>query len=258
MTLGKNIVAISVHNRWGKLLRLPLTLIPKTAQVRILQGPLRGKKWIAGSGIHRCWLGLYEWPMQETFCRTIRKGDTIYDMGANVGFYSLLSSVLTGPTGKVFSFEPLPRNLTYLRKHIELNGLENCNVIPFAVSDTDGSSSFAVKGACMSSLSSNNSEESVIPVEMVALDTLVRTGKLPPPNVIKCDIEGAEDRALAGAKTVIQQHRPTLILATHGETVHKHCCQLLEGQMNYKLTSLDGSPVDKTSELLAQPRTEAK
>ncbi len=123
-----NFSAISNETLLGRMLRLPFRLIPTNAQMRILQGHLRGKKWIAGSGNHGYWLGSYEYQKQKIFSEEIRPGDVVYDLGANVGFYSLLASFLVGPKGRVYSFEPLPSNLEFLRNHLALNKVSNCVV----------------------------------------------------------------------------------------------------------------------------------
>lgn len=85
----------------GKLLRLPLKLIPDKTVLPVLQGKLKGKKWIKGSSINGCWLGTYEFDKQQLFQDYVKPGMVIYDVGANAGFYTLLSSVLTGNSGKV-------------------------------------------------------------------------------------------------------------------------------------------------------------
>ena len=93
-----NITGISATTWLGKLLRLPLNLIPKKAIVPILKGRLKGKKWIVGSGIHRFWLGTYEWHHHTSvFEKRIKEGGIVFDIGAHVGFYTLLASVLVGP-----------------------------------------------------------------------------------------------------------------------------------------------------------------
>src|SRR3989442_1960320 len=109
---------VSERTILGRALRFPLKLIPSDASIPILKGPLGGKGWIAGSSIHRCWLGYYEPAKQRAFSAAIESGDVVYDLGANVGLYSLLASFLVGPRGRVFSFEPVPRNLSFLRRHL--------------------------------------------------------------------------------------------------------------------------------------------
>ncbi|MRS05344.1 FkbM family methyltransferase, partial [bacterium] len=78
-------------NSIGKLLRVILKLIPAGTQVRIIQGRLKGRKWIVGSSVNGCWLGSYELDKQKLIEKTIQPGEVVYDLGANVGFYTLLS-----------------------------------------------------------------------------------------------------------------------------------------------------------------------
>ena len=80
-------------------------------QIPIFQGKLRGKKWIVGSGEHGYWLGSYEMDKRLAFEKEILPDSVIYDIGANVGFYSLLAAEMTGEKGHVYAFEPLPRNI---------------------------------------------------------------------------------------------------------------------------------------------------
>lgn len=130
-----NFSAISNKSLIGKILRLCLLLIPGNATVKILQGPLKGKKWFKNSGVNGYWLGTYELEKQKFFEKTVKKGNVIYDIGANVGFYTLLAAELIGEEGKIFAFEPLPRNIFYLKKHIKINKFNNIVVIEAAVSD---------------------------------------------------------------------------------------------------------------------------
>ena len=155
----------------------------------ILQGPLRGKKWIVGSSNHGCWLGSYEHDKQIKFQNALGPGQVVYDIGAHVGFYTLLASLGVGAIGRVYSFEPLPRNLLYLRKHIELNHAENCEVIDAAVADSDGSTRFdSARPASMGWLSENGNLE----VRVVSIDSLAENKQVLPPDIMKIDVEGAE------------------------------------------------------------------
>jgi FkbM family methyltransferase len=185
-------------------------------------------KWIAGSLNHSCWLGGYEYAFSMAFMAGLRRGYTVYDLGANVGFYSLLASSLVGPEGRVISFEPVPRNLSYLRRHLKLNKVTNCAVWDAAVGRSDGTGNFhlgydhyaghmagagVVAGdrpkdygaAKQTSLDSN-----VVEVRVISLDGLAASGQLPPPDVIKCDIEGAEYDALLGASATLTKHHPVI------------------------------------------------
>jgi FkbM family methyltransferase len=217
--------------------------------VPILQGPLRGKKWIVGSANHGCWLGSYEHDKQRQFQKAIRTEDVVYDVGANAGFYSLLASVLIGGKGHVYAFEPLPGNARDLRKHLEINRVKNCTVIEAAVSSSDGEASFDP--------SSDPSEAHLstagsIRVRTVALDTLESRNEIRPPDFMKIDIEGAEYDCLLGCARTIRAHRPVIFLATHGQEIHDACLQLL-AEWEYAVASLDERPAGQSDELVANP-----
>jgi FkbM family methyltransferase len=235
----------------GKILRWPLRLVPASAQVRILQGPLGGKKWIAGSSNHGCWLGSYEYEKQKAFCKELRNGAVVYDLGANVGFYSLLASTLVGNEGLVCSFEPSPRNLAFLRKHIELNQLSNCRVFDAAVSSSDGTANFSFGPNYAEGRLIHGGSRDTVPVKTAKLDTLVFSHEIPPPDLLKCDIEGGEYEALKGAEATLRQFAPVIFLATHGTEVHRRCCELLES-LGYDLVPLDRASLSEATELIAK------
>ncbi len=113
-----NFSGVSRQTVVGKLLRLPLRLLPDGMAVPVLQGPLKGKRWLVGSSTHGCWLGSYEYEKQRLFAKKIKAGAVVFDIGANVGFYTLLTAMLVRPEGRVVAFEPVPRNIDFLRKHI--------------------------------------------------------------------------------------------------------------------------------------------
>jgi FkbM family methyltransferase len=215
----------------------------------ILQGRLRGKRWIVGSSTHGCWLGSYEYHKRRRFERTVRSGQVVYDVGANAGFYTILASVLVGPTGKVVAFEPVPRNLDYLQRHIELNRLTNVTVVPAAVSDGDGQGCFREgPHPSMGSLAQGGA----LRVRTVSLDRLIKEGRVPPPDVVKMDIEGGEYRALLRARTILGRATgPTLFLSTHGADVHARCLALL-GSLGYELRPFDGKDLGSCTEVIAE------
>jgi FkbM family methyltransferase len=183
------------------------------------------------------------------FSTMIKRGDVVYDLGANVGFYSLLASVLVGPDGRVFSFEPAPRNLGFLRRHLELNRVRNCSVFEVAVSGSNGTARFDFGPHFHMGHLAGDSENS-ISVRTVTLDNLIASGQIKPPNLIKCDIEGAEFDALTGAADTLSKYAPAIFLATHGPKVHQDCCALLTG-LAYQLTPLDAPSLNDASEILA-------
>jgi FkbM family methyltransferase len=210
---------------------------------------MRGKRWIVGSSLHRCWFGTYEPSKQELFSSTIKPGDVVYDLGANVGYYSLLASVLVGRDGHVFSFEPVPRNLGFLRRHLELNSVNNCTVLDVAVTRSNGTAAFEFGANCHSGHLAQSSTDVTV-VRTVTLDSLVASGEIKPPNLIKCDIEGAEFDALTGATQTLSQYHPSIFLALHGQEVGEKCRALL-ASLGYRLNLIEGTSVDRASEILA-------
>jgi FkbM family methyltransferase len=250
--MALNLSAISNVTLIGRCLRAPLRLIPRTAVVPIVQGPLRGKKWIVGSATHGCWLGSFEHRKQQLFVRAIKPGDVVYDIGANAGFYSLLAGVRVGERGHVYSFEPLQDNVRNLRKHLEMNRVTNCTVIEVAASSVDGEALFDPSSdRSMAHLSASGS----IRVRTTALDTLVSRKEIRPPDFMKIDIEGAEYDCLRGCADTIRTFRPIVFLATHGQDIHDACLrQLIEWE--YEVGSLDTRPVESTDELIARSRNQ--
>jgi FkbM family methyltransferase len=214
----------------------------------VLQGPLRGARWIAGSSNHGCWLGSYEHDKAQRFAASVRAGDVVYDIGAHVGYYTLLSARMAGSSGKVFAFEPLPRNARYLERHVELNEAKNVTIIEAAVTDETGTSSFVQSPT---SLEGRISPEGGLTVETVSLDDLLTSGRIAPPNVVKIDVEGAEALVLAGASAVLERYRPLLFLAIHGESARVKCGAYLRS-VGYVFEALDGLGLDHTSEILAR------
>jgi len=241
-----NFSGIANQTFFGKVLRLPLKLIPPKMVMPILQGKLRGKRWIVGSGQHGAWLGSYEYEKQLLFQQMIQEGNVVYDLGSHSGFYTILASVLVGNHGKVVAFEPHPRNLGYLREHLQLNNAQNVTVIDAAVSDKSGFIQFDGSGFT-GHISSNHGD---LQVKTVSLDELIETNQIPPPDFMKIDIEGAEASALQGAKSMLSRVHPTILLATHGSEVHENCCQFLES-LGYILKPIYGENIQNSDEILA-------
>ena len=241
--------SISRDTAAGRLLRAPLALLPRRARIPVLQGPLRGARWIVEAHTHGCWLGSYEADKQQVFAGLVHPADVVYDVGANTGFYTLLASRLCGAAGRVVAFEPLPRNLAFLREHVRLNRADNVTVLDVAVSSAPGSARFQGK---LGSAQGRIAGDGELEVRTTSLDAIVRDCIAPPPHLIKMDIEGGELSALQGAQEVLQRHRPTVLLATHGPDVHRACLALLRAA-SYQISSLNGADVERTDELLARP-----
>ena len=235
----------------GKLLRLPLKLIPKRAVLPIMQGRLKGKKWIVGSGEHGYWLGWYEIGKRQAFEADIPEGAIVYDIGANVGYYSLMAAVLAGNTGHVYAFEPLPRNVEFLKQHVALNMMADMiSVFEVAVSDRTGVAAFDL-GASTSM--GHLAESGEIEVKQARLDDMLAAGEIKPPDYIKVDVEGAEFEVLNGARKLLEKYRPIIFLDTHNRAAHAATVTLLK-EMDYDIQCLDGKPLPESKELIASPK----
>jgi FkbM family methyltransferase len=242
-----NFSGIPTSALMGRILRQPLRLIPANTPMPILQGRLRGKLWIAGSLTHGCWLGSYENEKQRLFASSLKAGSTVYDIGANAGFYSLLASVVVGSKGRVYAFEPLPRNIHFLNAHLRLNRITNVEIMEAAVSDKTGQAYFDDSpGSSMGHLA----PEGNMKVETVKIDELVAENQIRPPDYLKIDVEGGEVFVLSGARKTLENFHPRIFLATHGPEIHRECCAFLNG-LGYTLEALDGKTINDTDELFA-------
>ena len=92
--------------------------------IPILSGPGRGLRInLHGSAVVFA-TGMAERPMQEALARELRPGATFFDIGANVGFVTVLAARLVGPGGRVIAFEPVPQNAAAIRENLALNGID--------------------------------------------------------------------------------------------------------------------------------------
>jgi FkbM family methyltransferase len=224
-------------------LRLPLRAVPRERPVPILGGPLRGWRWIPAAATHGCWLGVFERAEQHVFAQAVHPGDVVYDLGANVGFYTLLAAKLGA---RVLAFEPVPRNLAYLRRHIALNECENVTVVAAAISDHSGTAHFR-EGPLhtVGALVEDDADGYDVPV--VALDAIVGT---PAPQLVKIDVEGGEAAVLRGADHLLHESRPTVLLSTHSTALRRECVAMLL-EAHYEVQPMGGDQAD----LIARPLT---
>lgn len=143
-----------------------------------------------------------------------RPGATIVDVGANIGVYTLESSLVVGPTGRVISIEAAPRNAQALRRNIELNGMENIVVLETAVGEITSSATLALSAGGnlgMFTLGAASGEKEYR-VAVRRLDDLLAEKRVDKVDLIKMDIEGSEYHALLGAVGTLSRHRPTLVI----------------------------------------------
>jgi FkbM family methyltransferase len=185
--------------------------------------------------------GELETPVQEAFRRRLRAGDVVYDVGANVGFLSLVAATLVGPAGRVVAWEPVPSSAEAARRNAAVNGLDWISVREGAVGAQPGLRTLLeVDEESWSHLADRGrhprtrAERSV---RVEALDGLVASGELPPPRLVKIDVEGSEVAVLPGMRRILEEHRPDLVIELHG--TNAEVADLLE-PLSYSLENLDG------------------
>lgn len=141
------------------------------------------------------------------FERVLKRGDVVVDIGANVGYYSLLAAKVVEESGRVYAFEPSPRSFSVLVENIALNGYSNVIPVAKAITDKVGTAKLFVYGNPeYDNLSQPNSRRKSVQVETETLDNFFAY-KGATIDVIKMDIEGGEMNALAGMENLIRQNR---------------------------------------------------
>jgi hypothetical protein len=222
--------AIDPNSVGGRLLRLPVRMLPKSAVMTIRRGPAKGMKWIVGAATHGCWLGTYELDKQKSIQKFVRPGMIAYDVGAQAGFYTLILSRLVGDQGRVFAFEPNARELTYLIRHVSLNRLRNVEIVQAAVGEKTGTVPFTIdRGVTQNAIAERGTG---VTVAVLAL---------------KMDIEGGESAALRGARRLLQRSHPIAFVALHGPS-HREFCPKFLRSLGYGVYDLNGKTLAETTQ----------
>lgn len=207
------------------LLRPLAHLLPTGMTVPVLKGPLKGKKWIVGAAAGggkglSIIINSTEPEQLQHAVRTIHKECICFDIGANVGLYTLLFSQYAKA---VYSFEPLPRNLMYLTRLVALNSMSNAHIIPCALSDFSGVARFEEDTPATGKLGLQGK----VPVLVTTCDQFIADADVVP-QVLKIDVEGAELSVLKGARNLLQTSHPSLLLSVHSDALREDCIAYLQ------------------------------
>lgn len=199
----------------------------------IQRGAGRGLRFVPGGGNLEYLLGTAEPAVQELLGALVSPGMVVFDVGANVGFLTLIAARLVGETGQVVAFEPWPPANRLLSANLRDNGIDWVTVVPLALCDREGPMPFlgqeastlgrlaiTVASGAVDAITASSSQQ----VDATRLDTWIeqveagqRLGvNLRPPDLVKIDVEGAELAVLRGARRTIRSHRPTLLIELHG------------------------------------------
>jgi len=151
--------------------------------------------------------------VSSLFCSLIKKGMTVVDVGAFIGYYTLLAAKRVGSEGKVFAFEPYPPSFSLLLKNIQVNKWRNIQASQLAVSDSEGERKLNIPyGPSNSSFGALPNIKDSITIKTVSLDSFLQVTDV---DVIKIDVEGAELEVLRGMKKILAEGRPKIICEVH-------------------------------------------
>jgi len=145
--------------------------------------------------------------------KVLKKGDRVFDIGANIGYYTTLFSSLVGPAGEITAFEPDPANRSLLQENLTANRCANTSICELGVSDKTSS---VLLHLCDNNQGMHRIYDSIccgvetIEIDCVALDDFVSTEQSI--DFIKMDIEGAEYKALAGMSRILNQDDLMLLI----------------------------------------------
>jgi FkbM family methyltransferase len=152
---------------------------------------------------------------QYDVCGVLQPGDTVLDIGANVGVFSLLASRLVGEHGRVLAVEPVPQNVECLKLMCQLNQLTNVEIIPVAAGDREGALSLTLADDMMGHSGKRHKTAESVEVPLTTIDALVASQGVDRVALVKLDIEGMEAEALTGGAATLATHRPRLAMAAY-------------------------------------------
>ncbi len=197
----------------------------------------------------------------------IKSGDIVIDVGANIGYYTLIFAKLVGNTGKVIAFEPEPKNFELLKKNIAVNKLSNVILEQKIVSDNNKRTKLflANSGIVGHHINTTKNNQNFIEVDSITLDDYLDKNNLTNKiNFLKIDVEGAEMKVLEGAKTILQNQNLKIFTEFNRLVIKKlgmdprQILSLLTNNgfklflPNYKLNNISETNVD---ELLSSKET---
>jgi FkbM family methyltransferase len=234
MALHKNITT--------QLVRASLSLFfAKKETIPIMSGPLKGRqlpKALALSNLSMLF-GRYEPQVVSVLLAMLHPIKVAYDIGAHIGFMTLVLAKSVSSDGKVFAFEPAPENMAVMQQLIIQNSLQHkISLIPTALADEIGEQNLINwKSSSMyfleSALDGQNVSHSLsLTVPTCTLDSFVFEKLNPPPDLMKIDVEGAEALVIQGSLRTLGVYSPHLVIEIHGPKNAAEVWNLLQG-FNY-------------------------
>ena len=240
------------HPRFRRLVRWTVRPM-QAADTRIKQGVGEGLLFNSSGGFPSRALGSVEPEVQAVLADLLAPGDVFYDVGANIGYFTVIAARLVGPGGRVVAVEPQPEAVSRLRHNLALNGFENITVVEAAVADEEGEANFVLSDeeilewAALETTPAPGMPRIRVPV--TTLDRL-RAGGLPAPKLVKLDVEGAEIRALKGMRAMLRRDKPAVVCEVHAAL--DDVCEVLLAEA-YEVTRLGHADDGDYGHILARP-----
>jgi FkbM family methyltransferase len=214
----------------------------RTGIHRIAHGPAVGMRIDVDGSRPSYVLGTVEPEVQAFMSEHVRPGAIVYDLGANIGYFTLVAASLVGRQGRVLAYEPAPAIASVLRRNVALNGLEGqVTVVEAAVSHADGAGPFDPSANDQSGRLGGGP----LRVRTVSLDSEVRRGA-PVPDFLKIDVEGAELAALQGMRATLEARLPIVVCEIHAPPDLQGPLPVFLRELGYAVWWLEGD-VDGTT-----------
>lgn len=240
--LVKNIPGVATLQR----MLIAATLDGKTFVHEVDAGPAKGVRFeITLPDDKGILTGTYEARFASLVAAAVRSGAVCYDIGGWHGFFAGVFAARGARS--VHIFEPLPENIRLIRRMIGLNPGLPLTLHEIAVGDCESRGKLKVMPASsMAKLSVSRFQQEAtdsmsIVVSIRSLDAMITAGEIPPPNVVKIDVEGAELMVLRGAKALLEVHRPELFIEVHSSSLLAECRNMLQ-LIGYSVGLIDDDP----------------
>lgn len=227
--------------------------------VTVRHGPAAGLRFSLRMASADYGDGLNEMPVQKAFCDHVEWGQTVYDIGGNIGFFTCLAARLVGSDGEVHAFEAVPSCARALERNVARNGFGHVDVHEVAVSDRVGSVDVLQGrhpgGATISRRDSPTDLQRTVTARATTIDAMVEAGEIRRPDFVKIDVEGAEPEVLRGMRDTLADDHPVILCELDDRTADGLATKTAEirsvlDAAGYEIDELERSYLDSRSEVV--------
>jgi len=210
-------VLLSIVTRIERMRRRICACLQDANIGKVVRNPLGKEMFLnpndLGLSLDLLFDGIREPLATKTFLETVKPGDTVIDIGANIGYYTLLAAEIVGQEGKVYALEPVKETYEILVRNVNHNGYANVETFRCAVGDRNGTAVMEVpknRNLARVTVDSAPSAATSETVEVITLDDFVRGKRFP--NLIRMDVEGYEYNVILGMRNILDNDRPIKIM----------------------------------------------